>query len=85
MSTIQLYREQPNTYEREILGPLTEDQLDFLMENLDEEFDEDMEYFLDQHTLEYLKDQRADKSILALLEKALTGYPNGVDILYFVE
>jgi hypothetical protein len=85
MSTIQLYREQPKTYEREILGPLTEDQLDFLMENLDEEFDEDMEYFLDQHTLEYLKDQRADNSLLSLLEKALSGYQDGVDILYVVE
>jgi hypothetical protein len=85
MSTIQLYREQPTTYEREVLGPLTEDQLDFLMENLDEEFDEDMEYFLDQHTLEYLKDQRADQNLLALLEKALAGYRDGVDILYVVE
>jgi hypothetical protein len=85
MSTIQLYRERPDTYKREILGPLTEDQLDFLMENLDEDFDEDMEYFLDSHTLEYLKEQTADKSLLALLEKALSGYGNGVDILYVVE
>jgi hypothetical protein len=85
MSTIQLYRELPDSYKREILGALTEDQLDFLMENLEEEFDEDMEYFLDSPALEYLKDQKADKNLLALLEKALTGYGKGVDILYVVE
>jgi len=85
MSTIQLYRERPDTYEREILGPLTEDQLEFLTENFEEEFDENMEYFLDLYTLEYLKDQRVDENLLALLEKALTGYGNGVDILYVVE
>jgi hypothetical protein len=84
MSTIQLYRERPDNYKREFLGPLTEDQLDFLMENLEEEFDEDMEYFLDSHTLEYLKDQKGDKNLLALLEKALTGYGNGIDILYVI-
>jgi hypothetical protein len=85
MSTIQLYRELPDTYKREILGSLTEDQLDFLIDNLEEEFEEDMEYFLDSHALEYLKDQNADKSVLALLEKALTGYQDGVDILYVIE
>jgi hypothetical protein len=85
MSKIQIYREQPNTREREVLGTLTEKQLDFLMENLEEEFDEDMEYFLDPYTLEYLKDQGADQNLLALMKKALSGYQDGVDILYVVE
>jgi len=85
MSAIQLYKEHPDTYEREVLGTITEDQLDFLMENLEEEFEEDEEYFLSQDTFEYLKDQGADNDLLAILEKALAGTEDGVDILYLIE
>ena len=85
MSTIQLYSEHPVTYQRNNLGPITEDQLDFLMENLEEEFEEDDDYFLNLDSLNYLKDQGADKDLLTLLEKALKGNPNGVDILYRIE
>jgi hypothetical protein len=85
MSTIQLYSEHPVTYQRNILGPITEVQLDFLMENLEEEFEEDDDYFLNLDSLNYLKDQGVDKDLLTLLEKALKGNPNGVDILYQIE
>ncbi len=85
MSTIQLYKEHPDTYEREMLGTITEAQLDFLMENLEEEFEEDEEYFLLPDTVEYLRDQGADSDLIAMLEKALAGAQDGVDILYLVE
>ncbi len=85
MSTIQLYKEHPDTYEREILGTITENQLDFLMENLEEEFEEDEEYFLVPDTIDYLRDQGADSDLLAMLEKALAGTQDGVDILYLIE
>jgi hypothetical protein len=85
MSTIQLYSEHPVTCQRSILGPITEDQLDFLIENLEEEFEEDDDYFLNLDSLNYLKDQGADKHLLELLEKALNGNPNGIDILYQIE
>jgi hypothetical protein len=85
MNRIQLYKEHPETYEREILGTITEDQLDFLMENLEEEFEEDEEYFLIPDTIDYLREQGADSNLLALLEKALVGARDGVDILYLIE
>ena len=85
MSTIQLYSEHPVTYQRNILGPITEVQLDFLMEHLEEEFEEDDDYFLNLDSLNYLKDQGVDKDLLALLEKALKENPDGVDILYQIE
>jgi len=85
MSTIHLYSEHPVTYQRHILGPITEVQLDFLMENLEEEFEEDDDYFLNLDSLNYLKDQGVDKDLLALLEKALKGNPDGIDILYQIE
>ena len=85
MSEIRLYREHPETYKREILGTLTEGQLDFLMENLEEEFDEDEEYYLNSDTIDYLRDQGADNSLLAMLQKAVAGTQDGVDIVYVVE
>ena len=85
MSAIQLYKENPVTYQREILGTITDNQLDFLMENLEEEFEEDEEYFLNTDTIDYLKEQGADGDLLAILEKALAGSLDGVDIFYVVE
>lgn len=85
MSPIQLYKEHPDTYEREMLGTITENQLDFLMENLEEEFEEDEEYFLSPDTIDFLKDQGADDDLLAILERALAGTQDGVDILYLIE
>ena len=85
MSAIQLYKEHPETFEREILGTITENQLDFLMENLEEEFEEDEEYYLNADTVDYLKEQGADKELIAILEKALIGTPDGIDIFYVIE
>ena len=85
MSVIQLYKEHPSTYRREVVGTLTEKQLDFLEENLEAEFEEDEEYFLNRDTLDYLKEQGADSSLIAILEKALVGAADGIDILYLLE
>lgn len=85
MSTIQLYKEDPNTYERTIIGTITEEQLEFLTDNLEEEFEEDEDYFLNADTIEYLREQGADKELLALLEKALAGSDDGVDIAYVID
>jgi hypothetical protein len=85
MSTIQLYKEHPDTYKREILGIITQAQLTFLMDNLDEEFEEDEEYYLFPEMIDDLKTQGADSNLIALLEKALTGTPEGTDIFYMIE
>jgi len=85
MGVIRLYRENPQTYEREALGTITEKQLDSLIDNFEEEFEEDEEYLLNAGTLDFLKDQNVDKSLITLLEKALAGTRDGIDILYLVE
>ena len=85
MSVIQLYKEHPETYRREVIGAITEEQLDFLVENFEEEFDEDEEYFLSPDTMDYLRDQGADPELLILLEKALAGTQDGIDIFYLIE
>lgn len=85
MGIIQLYKENPDTYKREPLGALTEKQLDFLIANLDDEFEEDEEYLLFPDTLDFLKEQGADKDLIAMLEKALIGTQDGIDIIYLIE
>ncbi len=85
MSVIYLYKQHPDTYERTRLGSITEKQLDFLIENLEEEFDEDEEYYLSPDTLDYLREQGADSELVAMLEKALEGNEDGVDIFYLEE
>ena len=85
MGVIRLYMENPQTYEREVLGTLTENQLDFLMNNLEEEFEEDEEYLLNADTLDFLKNQKADKNLIALLEKALARTQDCIDIFYIEE
>ena len=85
MRAIQLYKEHPDTCEREAVGTITETQLEFLIDNLEEEFEEDEEYYLNADTINYLKEQGADSELIAILEKALAGAQDGVDILYVVE
>jgi hypothetical protein len=85
MSAIQLYREHPKTYEPESVGTITESQLDFLIENLEEDFEEDEEYFLSPEIVVYLKGHGADNGLITILEKALSGNRDGVEIFYSYE
>ncbi len=85
MGTIQLYKENPDTFEREILGILSESQLDFLIDNIEEELEEDEEYLLIPDTVSYLKEQGADSNLISMLEKALVGTQDGVEIIYLIE
>jgi hypothetical protein len=85
MSAIKLYKEHPDTYKRDFLGTITEKQLDFLMENFEVEFEEDEEYFLSADTIDFLKEQGGDKELITMLENALSGHQDGVDIFYIVE
>lgn len=53
------------------IGTITDAHLAFLVEQLEEEHDEDQDYFIDRDTLELLSDNGADPELLALLEKAI--------------
>jgi len=85
MSIINLYKEHPETNKLEIIGAITEDQLDFLNTNFECDFEEDEAYLLDNNTIDFLKIQKADNNLIALLEKALAETKDGVDILYLEE
>ena len=55
------------------IGAINDDQLKFLVAQLEEENDDDTEYFIDRDTLELLSDNGADPELLAILEKGLAG------------
>ena len=53
------------------IGIIDDKQLQFLVSQLEEEHDDDKDYFIDRDTLELLSDNGADPELLAMLEKAL--------------
>ena len=55
------------------IGTIDDKQLQFLVSQLEEEHDDDKDYFIDKDTLELLSDNGADPELLALLEKGLAG------------
>ena len=56
---------------KEILGTISKDDLQFLIDSLEEESEEDTDYYLNRTTLEMLKKKGSHQALLDLLEKAL--------------
>ena len=63
------------------IGTISDKQLAFLVEQLEEEHEEDQDYFIDRDTLELLSDNGAEPELLALLDKAL-GEDESMDIAW---
>ena len=61
------------------LGKITDEQLQFLIDHLEEESSEDRDYYINQATVEMFKEKGADRDLVTLLEKALEG-EEGVEI-----
>jgi hypothetical protein len=55
------------------IGTITDEQLKFLVAQLEEDHGDDKDYFIDRDTLELLSDNGADPELLAMLEKGLAG------------
>ncbi len=53
------------------IGTINDNQLAFLVEQLEEEHDDDKDYYVDRETLDLLSDNGADPDLLALLEKGM--------------
>lgn len=63
------------------IGEATDEQLKFLVKQLEDEHAQDAEYFIDRNTLELLSDNNVDPEFLALLEKAM-GDDDEMDIAW---
>jgi hypothetical protein len=53
------------------LGEITEDQLQFLVDQLEEESSDDRDYYINRPTLELFESQGADPALLGILRQAL--------------
>jgi hypothetical protein len=65
----------------ETIGTITDKQLAFLVDQLEEEDAEDTDYFVDRDTLELLSDNGADPDLLSMIEKAM-GDDDEIDIAW---
>lgn len=55
----------------EVLGEITEEQLQFLMDHFEEESLEDQDYYLNAVTLDMLAAQGADEALLGVLKMGM--------------
>jgi hypothetical protein len=62
-----------------LIGTMTEADLKVLQDALEEEGDDDQDYYIDKATIDVLGDGRATEHLMGLLRKAL-GTAEGVDI-----
>ncbi len=65
------------------LGKITEDQLAFLSAQLEEEGDDDQDYYLNSTTIDMFEQRGADADLVALLRQAL-GNREDMDIRWEV-
>jgi len=61
------------------LGEISEEQLQFLMDQLEEESAADRDYFISSDTVDMLEDEGADPTVVAMLRQAV-GAGDGVDV-----
>ena len=64
---IKLYDKESNA----LISDITEAQLKFLMDELEEESTKDQDYYLDADVLDWLSENGADAALLSLLRQAL--------------
>lgn len=64
---IKLYYKESNA----LIGEVTEAQLKFLLDELEEESTQDQDYYLDADVIDWLAENGADAALLALLRQAL--------------
>jgi hypothetical protein len=63
------------------IGTVSEDQLQFLIDQLEEEDSKDQDYYLSRDTLELLKENGADSQLIKMLTVAL-GSKDDMDVIW---
>lgn len=66
---IQLHDKDTGT----LIGTITEDNLQYLIDQLEEESREDKDYYINETTLDIFEERGADKALITLLRGALNG------------
>lgn len=55
------------------LGTISEEQLQYLIDHLEEESSDDQDYYINETTVDLFEQHGADKALVALLRSALEG------------
>ena len=55
------------------LGTISEEQLQYLIDHLEEESSDDQDYYINETTVDLCEQHGADKALVALLRSALEG------------
>ena len=63
----------------EYLGTIDDEELKFLIDDLEETSDEDRDYYIDADTIQMLQDDGAPASLIAVLQKSL-GSQDGIEL-----
>ena len=63
----------------ELLGTIDDDELRFLVDELEEESSTDRDYYVDADTIDMLEDDGAPASLVALLRR-IVGSEDGVEV-----
>jgi hypothetical protein len=66
---IKLYDKEKGQY----LGRITDEELQFLIDNLEEESLTDTDYYINRETLELLKEKGMNENFVKLIESAMGG------------
>ena len=74
---IQLHEKETGVF----VGTITEAQLQFLIDQLEEESADDTDYYIDHATLDLFEAVGAEAELLALLRQAL-GTREGIEIVW---
>lgn len=61
------------------IGEISDDQLQFLIDQLVEEDDDDRDYYINRDTLDMLREANADAKLMEMLERAM-GDGEDIDI-----
>jgi hypothetical protein len=56
-----------------LIGTITEEQLEFLIGELEEESGDDQDYYINEDTIDIFEEAGADKALVSLLRGALKG------------
>lgn len=74
---VKLYDKATNQY----LGKISDEDLQFLIDNLEEESLTDTDYYINRATLDFLKERGMSESLVKLIEGVM-GEANEVEIRY---
>ena len=70
-----------NKENNQSIGMIREDQLQFLIDQLEEEDSKDQDYYVNRDTLELLKENGADSQLIKMLTEAL-GNNDDLDVIW---